>query len=130
MTRSFGDLLSAAIRSDNGREFIATSVVSWLAAQGVEAVFIEKASPQQNPFVALQRHGAPRPAQRRGVRLDARSARAGRRLEPGVRHATTTSRPWTDDRTRVRLVGQCGSAMMLGSHSHVNSLGVYNVTPR
>ncbi len=40
-----------AIRSDNGREFIATSVVSWLADQGVAAVFIEKASPQQNPFV-------------------------------------------------------------------------------
>jgi len=40
-----------AIRSDNGREFIATSVVSWLATYGVQAVFIEKASPQQNPFV-------------------------------------------------------------------------------
>jgi putative transposase len=40
-----------AIRSDNGREFIATSVVSWLAAYGVQPVFIEKASPQQNPFV-------------------------------------------------------------------------------
>jgi transposase InsO family protein len=40
-----------AIRSDNGREFIATSVVAWLATQGVSAVFIEKASPQQNPFV-------------------------------------------------------------------------------
>jgi len=40
-----------AIRSDNGREFIAQSVVSWLAARGVAAVFIEKASPQQNPFV-------------------------------------------------------------------------------
>jgi transposase InsO family protein len=41
----------AAIRSDNGREFIATSVVSWLADHGVVAAFIEKASPQQNPFV-------------------------------------------------------------------------------
>ena len=40
-----------AIRSDNGREFIASSVVSWLADHGVAAVFIEKASPQQNPFV-------------------------------------------------------------------------------
>ena len=40
-----------AIRSDNGREFIAQSVVSWLADHGVAAVFIEKASPQQNPFV-------------------------------------------------------------------------------
>jgi transposase InsO family protein len=40
-----------AIRSDNGREFIATSVVSYLATHGVQAVFIEKASPQQNPFV-------------------------------------------------------------------------------
>ena len=40
-----------AIRSDNGREFIAQSVVSYLAERDVEAVFIEKASPQQNPFV-------------------------------------------------------------------------------
>ena len=39
------------VRSDNGREFIAASVVSWLADHGVTAVFIEKASPQQNPFV-------------------------------------------------------------------------------
>ncbi len=39
------------IRSDNGREFIAESVVSYLADHGVQAVFIEKASPQQNPFV-------------------------------------------------------------------------------
>lgn len=40
-----------AIRSDNGREFIAATVVDWLADQGVEAVFIEKGSPQQNPYV-------------------------------------------------------------------------------
>ena len=39
------------IRSDNGREFIAATVVEWLAQRGVEAVFIEKASPQQNPFI-------------------------------------------------------------------------------
>ena len=39
------------IRSDNGREFIASTVVDWLKEQGVEAVFIEKASPQQNPFI-------------------------------------------------------------------------------
>jgi transposase InsO family protein len=39
------------IRSDNGREFIAASLVSWLAEQGVQAAFIEKGSPQQNPFV-------------------------------------------------------------------------------
>jgi putative transposase len=41
----------SAIRSDNGREFIAGTVVDWLADHGVEAVFIEKASPQQNPYV-------------------------------------------------------------------------------
>jgi putative transposase len=41
----------SAIRSDNGREFIAATVVEWLAERGVEAVFIEKASPQQNPYV-------------------------------------------------------------------------------
>ena len=39
------------IRSDNGREFIARTLTDWLRAQGVEPVFIEKGSPQQNPYV-------------------------------------------------------------------------------
>lgn len=39
------------LRSDNGREFIATSLGEWLAAQGVQTAFIEKGSPQQNAFV-------------------------------------------------------------------------------
>jgi putative transposase len=39
------------IRSDNGREFIATSLGAWLAEQGVRTAFIEKGPPQQNPFV-------------------------------------------------------------------------------
>ena len=39
------------IRSDNGREFISKTLTDWLRAQGVEPVFIEKGSPQQNPYV-------------------------------------------------------------------------------
>ena len=39
------------LRSDNGREFIAASLGEWLAGQGVATAFIEKGSPQQNPFV-------------------------------------------------------------------------------
>lgn len=39
------------MRSDNGREFIAKTLTDWLRAQGVEPVFIEKGSPQQNPYV-------------------------------------------------------------------------------
>jgi transposase InsO family protein len=39
------------LRSDNGREFIAASLLDWLAEQGVKTAFIEKGSPQQNPFV-------------------------------------------------------------------------------
>ena len=39
------------LRSDNGREFIAASLGEWLAEQGVATAFIEKGSPQQNPFV-------------------------------------------------------------------------------
>ena len=39
------------LRSDNGREFIAASLGQWLAEQGVQTAFIEKGSPQQNPFV-------------------------------------------------------------------------------
>jgi putative transposase len=39
------------LRSDNGREFIAASLAGWLAERGVRQAFIEKGSPQQNPFV-------------------------------------------------------------------------------
>jgi putative transposase len=39
------------LRSDNGREFIAETLTSWLAEQGVKCAFIEKGSPQQNAFV-------------------------------------------------------------------------------
>lgn len=39
------------IRSDNGREFISTTIVEWLGERGVEAAFIEKGKPQQNPYV-------------------------------------------------------------------------------
>jgi len=39
------------IRSDNGREFIAESTRLWLAGQGVEPIFIERGSPQQNAYV-------------------------------------------------------------------------------
>jgi transposase InsO family protein len=39
------------LRSDNGREFIAATLRDWLAEQGVATAFIEKGSPQQNPFV-------------------------------------------------------------------------------
>jgi putative transposase len=41
----------AMIRSDNGREFVAETVKTWLRDQGVEPVFIRKASPQQNCYV-------------------------------------------------------------------------------
>jgi transposase InsO family protein len=39
------------LRSDNGREFVAASLQEWLAAQGVQQAFIERGSPQQNPYV-------------------------------------------------------------------------------
>jgi transposase InsO family protein len=39
------------LRSDNGREFIAAELTSWLAQQGVTCCFIEKGRPQQNAFV-------------------------------------------------------------------------------
>jgi putative transposase len=41
----------AVLRSDNGREFIAETLTGWLDQQGVKTAFIEKGSPQQNPFV-------------------------------------------------------------------------------
>lgn len=39
------------IRSDNGREFIAATVIEWLQERDVEPIFVEKASPQQNSFI-------------------------------------------------------------------------------
>jgi putative transposase len=39
------------IRSDNGREFVAASLLEFLAAHEVRPVFIEKGRPQQNAFV-------------------------------------------------------------------------------
>ncbi len=38
------------LRSDNGREFTAESVREWLAGEGVRQAFIDRGSPQQNPF--------------------------------------------------------------------------------
>ncbi|MGD0321862.1 MAG: IS3 family transposase [Acidimicrobiales bacterium] len=43
--------LPRAIRSDNGREFISSTVISFLVAQKVNPIFIEKGKPQQNPFI-------------------------------------------------------------------------------
>jgi len=39
------------IRSDNGREFVAATVLTWLRERQVEPIFVEKASPQQNSFI-------------------------------------------------------------------------------
>jgi transposase InsO family protein len=39
------------LRWDDGREFIAATTREWLAARKVEAIFIEKGSPQQNAYV-------------------------------------------------------------------------------
>lgn len=41
----------AIIRSDNGREFIAATVIDWLAEREVTAAFVAKASLQQNCYV-------------------------------------------------------------------------------
>ena len=51
LTKLFAERKPTVIRSDNGREFIAASVVAFLAGQGVRAAFIAKASPQQNCYV-------------------------------------------------------------------------------
>lgn len=39
------------IRSDNGREFIATGLLEWLREVGVTPVHVAKASPQQNGYI-------------------------------------------------------------------------------
>ena len=40
-----------AVRSDNGREFIAENLAGWLRVQHVGQIFIEKGAPQQNAYV-------------------------------------------------------------------------------
>ena len=39
------------IRSDNGPEFTATAVRSWLAEMGVKTLFIEPGSPWENGYI-------------------------------------------------------------------------------
>jgi putative transposase len=39
------------LRSDNGREFIGSTLIAWLKDQGVRPAFIAKGSPQQNAYV-------------------------------------------------------------------------------
>ena len=39
------------LRSDNGREFIGSTLIEWLKVQKVRPAFIAKASPQQNAYV-------------------------------------------------------------------------------
>lgn len=39
------------LRSDNGREFTAESLAEWLSEEGVAQAFIDRGSPQQNPYV-------------------------------------------------------------------------------
>jgi len=39
------------IRADNGREFTAETGQQWLLDRGVQPVFVEKASPQQNCYI-------------------------------------------------------------------------------
>jgi transposase InsO family protein len=56
VVRALGKLFArhgppVVIRSDNGREFIAASVTSWLSEHGVTPAFVEKGSPQQNCYV-------------------------------------------------------------------------------
>lgn len=39
------------IRSDNGREFIATGLLDWLRDQGVTPIQVQKVSPQQDGYI-------------------------------------------------------------------------------
>jgi len=39
------------LRSDNGCEFIAATLLDWLAERRVKPAFIEKGNPQQNSYV-------------------------------------------------------------------------------
>jgi transposase InsO family protein len=51
LERLFANGRPELIRSDNGKEFTSTELVAWLGEQGVTAVQVAKASPQQKCYV-------------------------------------------------------------------------------
>jgi transposase InsO family protein len=85
------------IRSDNGREFISETTCGWLATRRVEPIFIEKGSPQQNPFVD-RFNGTMRDELLNGEHFDTVLEQGhDRRLGPRIQHAAPASRPRIQD---------------------------------
>ena len=92
------------IRSDNGREFVAASLVSWLAEQGVACAFIEKGRPQQNAYVE-RFNGTMRDEKLNGEEFTQRPGGPGRPrgLDRGVQRAEAPPGVRDEDPTAVRL---------------------------
>ena len=90
------------IRSDNGREFIAATVRDWPTGQGVEAVFIAKASPQQNCYVE-RFNGSMRDELLHGdVPIGDRSPGGDRELAGRIQPPATAPRARNEDARGVR----------------------------
>jgi transposase InsO family protein len=86
------------LRSDNGREFIAASLLDWLAERGVQTAFIEKRQSAAKPVRgALQRHDARRAPERRRVQQPRRGQGGDQRLGRRVQHHAPPPRARHDD---------------------------------
>ena len=106
------------LRSDNGREFVAATLVEWLAAQGVQPAFIERGSPQQNPYVE-RFNGTMRDEVLRGEEfvnvLEARVVLTG--WAGGTQRAPPPPRPRHAHPTTVRRPLESGDRMRHTPHA-------------
>ena len=84
----------AHIRSDNGSEFIATAVQTWLGQIGVKTLYIAPGSPWENGYnEELQRVASRRAAQRRDFLQPRRRQGADRGVAPSLQHRPAAQQP-------------------------------------
>jgi putative transposase len=77
------------LRSDNGREFIASSLADWLNGHGVVQAFIQKGSPHQNAYVERFNGSARRSPQRGDFPQSSKPASSS---QPGSTNTTRVAR--------------------------------------
>lgn len=82
------------IRADNGREFIADTLLDWLGEQEVRGVFHRQGEPlAERLHRTLQRHHGTRAVRPRGLPLRPRGPARRRRMAGQVQHRPTPSKP-------------------------------------
>ena len=98
----------ANIRSDNGREFIATAVQKWLAQIGVSTLYIAFGSPLKRRLQRkLKRVASRRTAQRADFLLPRRGQGADQSLAASLQPSARTAASATDRRPHKPFHRQC-----------------------